>query len=71
MLAVSLLKEIQNKVPYLSPQEVSLLEAGSSYYLRFKGLCNECKKQVLEIANEHNLLTKEQGNSLTISDINT
>ena len=71
MLAVSLLKEIQSKVPDLSPQEVSLLETGSSYHLRFKGLCNVCKKQVLEIANEHNLCTKEQDNSLTISDIET
>jgi hypothetical protein len=70
-IAVKLLKEIQNKIPQLTPQEVSFIQAGHSYSLHFKGLCNECRRQVLEIANEHSLFIEENGTELTLLDTKT
>ena len=69
--AVNLFREIHDKIPELSPQAVSLIEAKphdplSTYTLHFKGLCAGCKKQVIKIANEHGLAIKEQENELTI-----
>ncbi len=62
---------MQHKIPKLSPQSVSLMKAKSNeslskYALHFTGLCDECKKQVTKIANEYNLIIKEQNNEITL-----
>jgi hypothetical protein len=70
-VAVNILKEMQDKIPKLSPQSVTLIKAKSNehlskYALHFTGLCDECKKQVIKIANEYNLAIKEQSNEITL-----
>jgi hypothetical protein len=69
--AINLFKEIHDKIPELTPQAVTLIEAKphdplSTYTLHLKGLCTECKEKVIKIVDENGLAVKEQENELTI-----
>jgi hypothetical protein len=70
--AVNLFKELQSKIPQLSPQAVSIMgcepdnSSSTGCTIRLRGLCTDCKEQVKEIAKNNFLVFEEQGNDLMI-----
>jgi hypothetical protein len=66
--AINVLKAIQGRISELCPKGIALAEseANAGYSLELIGLCEECKRQTIEISDEQGLSTKQDKDKLNI-----